>query len=343
MHQGSLITVAVPTLTGGAILASCLDALNAQTFRDFEVIIVNNGTKTAADPANWLLTFPCRTLSPGSNIGFGAAINLAIRASSSPWIATLNDDAEPHPDWLRSLARETSVGPRPGSRVGMWASRIKMFGTSTLDSAGMLICFDGSSRQRGHSQPAASFDQSGAALFPSGCAALYSRAMLDEIGLFDEDFFLYCEDSDLGLRAAWAGWTCLYIADAIVEHRYSVTAGAFSAAKASYVERNRLWVALKNFPVTLLFAVPFVSITRYFWQLLATRGNKGAPAGFMRAGNSLSDAIAILLRARWETLLRLPALLRKRAQIRATRRLTPREFSTLLFQHRISAKDLAQA
>lgn len=339
MHQGSLITVAVPTLTGGAILASCLDALNAQTFRDFEVIIVNNGVQTAADPANWLPTFPCRTLSPGSNIGFGAAINLAIRASSSPYIATLNDDAEPHPEWLRSLARETSAVPR----VGMWASRIRMFGTSTLDSAGMLICFDGSSKQRGHSQPASSFDRSGSALFPSGCAALYSRAMLDEIGLFDEDFFLYCEDTDLGLRAAWAGWTCLYISDAIVEHRYSITAGAFSAAKAGYVERNRLWVALKNFPAALLCAVPFVSLARYFWQLLATRANRGAPAGFMRAGNSLPGAIAILVRARWETLQHFPALLGKRARIRSSRKLTPREFSALLLRHRISAKDLAQA
>src|SRR5580700_3003781 len=114
MHQGSLITVAVPTLKGGAILASCLDALNAQTFRDFEVIVINNGATAPADQTQPVLTFPCRVLSPGSNIGFGAAINLAIRDSTSPYIATLNDDAEPHPEWLFSLACETAAGPRVG-------------------------------------------------------------------------------------------------------------------------------------------------------------------------------------------------------------------------------------
>jgi GT2 family glycosyltransferase len=226
--------------------------------------------------------------------------------------------------------------------AGMCASQIHMRRTAMIDSAGMLICFDGSSRQRGHAQSGELFHLSGEVLFPSGCAALYRRLMLDEIGLFDEDYFLYCEDTDLGLRARWAGWPCRYAAGAVVAHQYSSTAGAFSPMKAHFVERNRLWVALKTFPGPLLFLVPFVSAARYFWQFRAARGAKGAAAEFIRSGNSFVTAARIVVRAHWETLLQLPALLRKRAQIRTKRRLGSREFSRLMYSHRISAKDLAR-
>ena len=173
--------------------------------------------------------------------------------------------------------------------------------------------------------------------------------MLDEIGLFDEDYFLYCEDTDLGLRARWAGWTCLYVLGAVVEHCYSGTSGAYSAMKAGFVERNRLWVALKNFPGVLLPGVPFVAVSRYFWQLLAARGltgtngSTGAAAEFIRSGNSLFAAAAILLRAHRDTFVRLPSLLRKRAQTRKMRRIGSTEFIRLMYRHRIAARQLAAA
>jgi GT2 family glycosyltransferase len=88
--------------------------------------------------------------------------------------------------------------------------------------------------------------------------------MLEEIGLFDESFFLYCEDTDLGLRARWAGWECLYVPDAVIEHRYSHSSGKASALKAFYVERNRLFVIFKNFPLLDLLLVPFYAMSRYW-------------------------------------------------------------------------------
>ena len=81
--------------------------------------------------------------------------------------------------------------------------------------------------------------------------------MLDEIGGFDEDFFLYCEDTDLGLRARWAGWKCWYAPKAIVYHHYSHTAGRATPLKAFYVERNRLFLLVKNFPLSKLILAPF--------------------------------------------------------------------------------------
>ena len=95
----------------------------------------------------------------------------------------------------------------------------------------MLMAGDGSSKQRGHGRPPEDFPVAEEALFPSGSAALYRRAMLEEIGGFDAAFFLYCEDTDLGLRARWAGWKCLYVPEAVVEHHYSHSAGARLAAE----------------------------------------------------------------------------------------------------------------
>lgn len=351
---GTLVTIAIPTLAAGPLLASCLDALNSQIFRDFEVVVINNGNSAVVLPRR-PLSFAYSIISPGSNIGFGAAINLAARASSSAYVAALNDDTEPCPAWLLSLVREMEAEPL----AGMCASRIEMrrgaapdtasdpasdtASDPALDSAGMMICFDGSSKQRGHSQPPGSFPRSEEVLLPSGCAALYRRVMLEEIGLFDEDYFLYCEDTDLGLRGRWAGWRCRYVPEAVVYHHYSQTAGAVSVMKARFVERNRLWVALKNFPGPLLLLVPFVSLVRYFWQFSAAQGTRGAAAEFIRSGNSWAGAAGILLRAHWETLLQLPVLLKKRAEIRRKRRLGSFEFARLMYRFHISAKDLARA
>jgi GT2 family glycosyltransferase len=329
--------IAIPTLDAGQPLAACLLSLNKQEFRDFEVTVINNGKQPLSLPPD--LSFPCLVLRPEENLGFGAAINLAIRSTVAPFVAALNDDTEPDASWLDALVREILIDPN----IGMCASRIRLFQSGLLDSAGMLICLDGSSKQRGQGQPPAAFDHPAEVLLPSACAALYRRTMLDQIGSFDEDYFLYCEDTDLGLRACWAGWKCRYVPDATVRHHYSATAGAFSPLKARYVERNRLWVAIKNFPVALLLFSPLTSVMRYFWQLVSLQSRGGAASEYVRSGNSLWGALAILLRVHGETLLALPALLRKRAKIRRGRKIGSAAFLKLVFRHRITARELARS
>jgi GT2 family glycosyltransferase len=329
------VSIAIPTLQSGDPLACCLKALRSQTFRDFEVIVIDNGN--CEDLAQLGSIFPFRLLRPGRNLGFAAAVNLAIRNTGAPWIATLNDDTEPQPEWLANLL----AAMQSNSGIGMCASLIRMKGTEQLDSAGMLICPDGSSRQRGHLNTVSAFPVTENVLCPSACAALYRRGMLDEIGGFDEDFFLYCEDTDLGLRAQWAGWRCIYSPGAIVSHRYSATSGAASAMKAGFVERNRLWVAIKNFPLSLLLLVPAASLARYVFQANAVRTNRGTAAAYVRTGHSIGSALAVIARAHWDTLFQLPALLRKRAACARLRKLRPGEFRRLLRTHSISPKDLA--
>jgi GT2 family glycosyltransferase len=265
------------------------------------------------------------------------AINQGLRASSAPYLATLNDDAVTSPGWLDALLR--ALERRPDA--GMCASQVRFFGEARLDSAGMLISSDGTSKQRGHGHPPGDFPVAEETLFPSGSAALYRRAMLEQIGGFDDHFFLYCEDTDLGLRARWAGWKCLYVPEAVVEHHYSHSAGRASPVKAYYVERNRLFVVAKNFPVRMLAVVPLASLARYFWHLWFLLQGRGTAARFRAEGHGGARMIWYILRAHLALLANAPRLLRQRAAIRRHARITARVFQHLLRGHSIGLRKVA--
>jgi GT2 family glycosyltransferase len=271
------------------------------------------------------------------NCGFGEAINQGLRVSTAPYLATLNDDAVPRPDWLDALLR--AIERRPDA--GMCASQVRLFGEDRLDSAGMLIARDASGKQRGHGRPPEDFPVGEETLFPSGSAALYRRALLEEIGGFDPGFFLYCEDTDLGLRARWAGWKCLYVPEAVVEHHYSHSAGRASPVKAYYVERNRLFVLAKNFPAGMLLAAPFAALTRYLWHAWYLLQGRGSAARFRAEGNAGPKMLWYVLRAHAALLGAVPRLWRQRREIRARARITPKVFRQLVRSHSISARRVA--
>lgn len=273
-----------------------------------------------------------------SNIGFGGAINRVLVESTAPFLAVLNDDAAPCPSWLCNLLTAIEAVPD----AGMCASRVLLAEQKTLDSAGMLICADGSSKQRGHGGPPDVFAKADETLFASGSAALYRRQMLEEIGGFDESFFLYCEDTDVGLRARWAGWRCLYAPGAVVEHRYSQTAGAASDLKAYYAERNRILVLLKCFPVAMLLAAPFVTLARYFWSIAALWDGSGKAGEYREQGGGLLNLAGIVARAHFAAMVRLPRLIRQRRAILRGARITAAEFRKQLAAHTISAREVAR-
>jgi GT2 family glycosyltransferase len=318
-------------------LLECVSSLQNQTYRDFAVTIVDNSGKGLARQRLGDLS-GLTIIDAPRNLGFGAAVNQGWRSSGSPLLATLNDDAVAHPDWLATMVRTLESDPE----AGMCASQVRLYGENQLDSAGMLIAGDGSSKQRGHLQPCDRFEAGAEALFPSGSAALYRRAMLDRIGCFDDDFFLYCEDTDLGLRARWAGWKCLYAAGAVVEHHYSHSAGRASPLKAYYVERNRLFVLAKNFPAAMLLRAPFVTAARYAWHVLWMLRGRGSAARFREEGNSAARMGLVVIQAHFELLRHARALWRKRRQIRGSARLSPAAFRRLLRAHAITAKKVAE-
>ena len=329
------MTVVIPTLAADSRLLECVESLNRQTRRDFEVIVVDNSgqglvRRNGTGPG-------ARVIENRHNAGFGGAINQAWRHCATPYVVTLNDDAVAHPDWLDALVR--AIEPRPD--VGMCASEVRFFHEPRLDSAGMLIAGDGSSKQRGFGRPPEDFPVAEETLFPSGSAALYRRALLEELGGFDDRFFLYCEDTDLGLRARWAGWKCLFVPQAVVEHHYSHSAGRASGLKAYYVERNRLFVLVKNFPGRLLLAAPLVSLARYLWHAWYILKGQGSAARFRAEGNAGLKMIWYVLRAHTALLVHGRRLWRQRRAIRAAARITPAIFRHLVRSHSISARRIA--
>lgn len=324
------VTVVIATLAADETLDECLASLDRQTFSNFDVIVVDNSGRGAVLPRN-----RTRVIANKQNVGFGAAVNQAYGESSARYLAVLNDDATAEPRWLEALVATMDSHPA----VGMCASQVRFGNSTQLDSAGMLLCLDGSSKQRGHLEPAASFPHAEKVLFPSGSAALYRRSMLDEVGLFDESFFLYCEDTDLGLRALRAGWECIYVPGAMVQHRYSHSSGKASALKAYYVERNRLFVIFKNFPLRDLLLVPFYATSRYFWHFAYALRGRGKAAEFRSEGGSFVRLPWYVIRSHFELLARFPEIIRKRRAIKC--RLTAKQFHRLIRRYSISPRKVA--
>jgi GT2 family glycosyltransferase len=302
---------------------------------DFEVVIVDNSghglvRRNGSAPG-------ARVIENPRNAGFGTAVNQGFHSSTSPFIATINDDAVAHPGWLAAL--HSALAARPDA--GMCAAQVRLFGEPRLDSAGMLVSRDGSSKQRGHGRLPEDFPVPEEVLLPSGSSAIFRRAMLDDIGAFDDSFFLYCEDTDLGLRARWAGWKCLYAPQAVAEHHYSHSAGGASPLKAYYVERNRLFVLVKNFPLPMLLAAPFISLARYFWHAWYIFRGHGSAARFRAEGNASPKMLWYVLRAHAALFANLPRLWPQRRLIRARARITSAVFRHLLRGHSISARRMA--
>ncbi len=206
-----------------------------------------------------------KLVSLNENTGFAVGNNHGLQHAVGDYIVTLNNDTRAEPDWLEILVKTAERH----TDAGMIGCRICSFDDpDIIDSIGMGICRDGMSRGRFRNRRWSSLKMHEVEeiLFPSACAALYRRSMIDEIGFFDDDFFAYAEDSDLGLRGRLAGWKAVLATRAVVYHKYSQSSGSFSSLKVYLVERNHYWVALKNFPPGLIFMQPFFTILRYLEQ-----------------------------------------------------------------------------
>jgi len=251
-------------------------------------------------------------------------------------VALLNNDAEAQPGWLKALV-EAAEQPA----VGMAASKILVWETpETIDKVGHLIYPDGQNRGRGHGElDQGQYDGSSDTLWPDGCAALYRRAMLEEIGGFDEDFFAYADDAELGLRGRAAGWEAVYAPAAVVRHHRGATLGRYSAERLFLIERNRLWLVFKHFPWRMWPGVPFFYLRRLAASARAARDGQG-DAALAKAELSLSRLIQCLIRAHAAALFGLPKMLAKRRRLQQSRRLSAKQIGELLKRHQISLDEL---
>lgn len=326
------------------LLGRCLLSLSSQQNAPaFEVIVVDNGSSDGSlemiEDQRTVLSFPLKVIKNPDNRGFCEANNQGIAQAAGEWVALLNNDAEARPDWIASM-----YSPMSGrNEYGMVACKILVYeDPGKIDKAGHLIYPDGQNRGRGSGQlDRGQFDATEDVLWPDGCAAMYRKRMLDQIGGFDEDLFAYGDDAELGMRARIAGWKCLYVPQAVVLHHRGSTLGLFSPRRLELIERNRILLAVKHFPATLLWANGFYSaarVTAGAWAALRGKGEAGRFPG-MAGKWKIAGA---LLRGTMQGLQMLPATLRKRRAMAPLRKLTPRQTRQLLFQHRISLKELSE-
>jgi GT2 family glycosyltransferase len=314
------ISVIIPNWNGLTYLETCLESLKKQTYPDFEVIVVDNGsTDGSVSFLKAKYSSLVRLIELSENTGFDRATNIGISKAQGEFIATLNNDTETDPQWLQELIK----GMDYHARVGMCASKILFFyQRHIIDKVGHLFYPDGQNRGRGcMEEDRGQYEEIEEVFFPDACAALYRREMLEEVGLFDEDFFAYGDDAELGLRARLFGWKCVYIPTAIVYHIHSGSTGPYDPNKVFLVERNRLWLALKLLPLSLLIMSPYYTIIRYFWHIYSGLFRVGSVGRFVGQYSTI-QIIKTLFRAYISTAQGLGNVLRKRKDIQKKKKVS---------------------
>ncbi|WP_430434134.1 glycosyltransferase family 2 protein [Methyloversatilis sp.] len=306
-----MTTVAVIIVTWNAteLLGQVLDALDAQTLKPCRVLVVDNGSADAERLEAVLDGRQGHTLIRLSeNQGFAAANNLAIaRCNDVEYVALLNPDAFPDPQWLKALTDAACANPYAAS----FASRMLDHGdTRMLDGAGDVLSISGKPARRGHGDVArARFLAEEDVFAPCAAAALYRRSAFVECGGFDEQFFCYLEDVDLGFRLRLAGHGCLYVPAAVVRHIGSALTGRRSDFAVYHGHRNIVFNFIKNMPSGLFWLLLPLHLLMNFAYL---------------AGAICSGQTTVMLRAKRDAFRALPMMWAKRAIIQRSRRASVR-------------------
>jgi GT2 family glycosyltransferase len=338
------VSVVVINWNGRDYLRACLESLIRQRDADFEVIVVDNGSSDGSVEMvrqEYLGRgdFRVRLIANESNRGFCAANNQGFAEARGRFVAILNNDAEAEPGFLAALRRAFDVAPD----IGMAAAKILVYeDPRRIDKVGHLIYPDGQNRGRGTGElDIGQYDHMEECLWPDGCAAMYRKEMLDHIGGFDGDLFIFGDDAELGLRARMAGWRCLYVPEAVVRHHRGGAMKTGSTGRVFLIERNRLLLAIKLFPLSLLLLNPFYFMARLAAGLLAAAGDKGEMARFPGLWNKIRLAWTIL-RADVAALKMAPQTLRKRRRLRPILKMSPAEVRRLILTNRIPLRALLE-
>jgi GT2 family glycosyltransferase len=302
------VAVAIVNANSGQFLRRALTALQEQSLRPDKTVVVDNASVDGSADNLEQAFRDVELIRLDENVGFAAANNVVMAETADvDWLALLNPDAFPEPRWLEELLR--AAEQQPG--YSFFASRIVMADDpDALDAAGDALHVSGIAWQCGHGEPAAS------ALFPrevfsaSAAAALYRRDALVEVGGFDNRFFCYYEDTDLGFRLRLAGHRCWYVPGAVVHHVGSATALRESDFMLYHTHRNLVWTYAKNMPTPLAWLYLPQHVLVNVLTVIAL---------------ALKRRFRVALRAKIDAVRGLPAILRDRRAVQRTRVATTRE------------------
>jgi len=301
--MGSNISVIVVNHNSGDLLTGCVGALAKQTRPIRQIIVVDNASSDSSVARLEDRFQDLKIVRLANNSGFAAANNLANRlAAGSEWVALLNPDAFPEPGWLDALMRAAKACPD----YACFASRMMQAEQRTvLDGAGDAYHVSGRVWRRGYGARAdGQYGNKEEVFSACAAAALYRRETIEAVGGFDEDFFCYLEDVDLGFRLRLAGYHCLYVPDAVVYHVGSATTGKNSDFAVYHGHRNLVWAYLKNMPGPL------------FWLYLPQHLLINL---FALLGYALNGRWRVILKAKWDAIKGLAKMWKKRKEIQARR------------------------
>jgi GT2 family glycosyltransferase len=307
------LTVVVPSLNGREMLGLVLSSLEGQTFRNFEIVVVDNGSDDGSVEYLHDEWPSVEVVALDRNHGFAAAVNRGIERTRSELVALVNNDMELDPGFLEELVAALRRHPSAGSAT---AKMLRSDDRTVIDGAGDVISWSGGAARRGQGQAdGGRYDAPSSIFGACAGAAVYRRDALDSVGPFDEDFFAYLEDADWSFRAQLRGYSCRYVPGARAYHVGGATSGRMGDLEVFLVPRNRIALVLKNFPLRRLIRhLPVLLLRQLREFALAVRDGRGRT----------------LLRA-WSAAIRaLPRTLAKRRAIQRSRRVSDRALRAVI-------------
>ncbi len=307
-----IVSVIILNWNGKRFLKDCLASLASQSVRDFETILVDNGSNDGtAEFVREKYPWVKLVLLPG-NTGFAEGNNRGFAEAEGEFIVTLNNDTKLEPGFLAALVASAEADPT----IGMVAAKmLNFYEKGRIDSVGVGIAPNGMGQNIGvGKQDCGQYDAASAVFGPCAGGALYRRSMLEKIGFFDPAFFAYYEDLDLAWRGRLAGWSAVTAPKAVVYHVHSATSGKMSPFTVYQVQRNKWYVLLKNWPVSLLLKHgPLIVVYDMAALLLAVLRGRGLAA----------------FRARLDVLKALPRLLHERNRLQRRRKISDTDVERL--------------
>lgn len=285
------------------LLSNCLEALSKQTCRDFKVFVSDNASDLPP-PDNIFKIIPDLTyVQNDTNLGFAKANNKLLEMVETDWVVLLNPDAFPEPYWLENLFKAS----QRYVDYAFFSSRLLQANSpELLDGDGDCYHISGLVWRNGHrTEKIRGINEPVEVFSPCAAAAMYSMEAINKVGGFDEDFFCYVEDVDLGYRMRLAGYRCLLVPDSVVHHVGSATTGSQHSDFAVYHgHRNLVWTFIKNTPGFLFWVLLplhlLMNIVTVTWFSLRGQGR-------------------IVLRSKWDAVKKIPVFWRKRVKIQSSR------------------------
>lgn len=242
------VTIVIPNYNGLHFMEPCFAALKAQTCRRFDILVVDNASTDGSIP--WLKENQIPTIFLETNRGFSGAVNEGIRACTTPYVILLNNDTEVHCRYVEEMVKAIEGSP---DIFSVSSKMIQLHNKELMDDAGDMYTVLGWAYQRGVGQPSKGYQKSRRVFSACAGAAIYRKAVFDEIGLFDVKHFAYLEDLDVGYRARIHGYHNVYCPSAIVYHVGSGTSGSkYNSFKVKLAARNNIYLNYKNMPVLQL-------------------------------------------------------------------------------------------